>query len=211
MQYTSVEKMIKIAIILFLTQAVSAIVGGKNIEILHRPFQASVNSYSLFRMSSDLRGGGTILDFKYVLTAAHIVRKYTADELFVRTASTQSDESGDVYDVEHIHMHPKYININDTYNRNDVAILQLKTKIKFGDHCHPIGLMDKNTPKYNNTLVQLSGFGSECFECPASKKLEIIEISTTQCNKKEDDYLLCAMDQTSGNKTSNFQFLFSFH
>ena len=80
--------------------------------------------------------GGTILDAKTILTAAHCYYgKSSASNYFIAAGATHvTDSSAQVAYVESITLHPSY---NHQTVNNDIAILKLKTALTFNSKVQP--------------------------------------------------------------------------
>ena len=80
--------------------------------------------------------GGTILDAKTILTAAHCYyQNPTASNYFIAAGATHvTDASAQVAYVESITLHPSY---NHQTVNNDIAILKLKTALTFNSKVQP--------------------------------------------------------------------------
>merc|ERR1711981_279627 len=81
--------------------------------------------------------GGTILDAKTILTAAHCYhgKDLTATNYFIAAGATSvTDPSAQTAFVESITLHENY---NPSNTNNDIAILKLKTALTFNDKVRP--------------------------------------------------------------------------
>merc|ERR1719219_1578947 len=81
--------------------------------------------------------GGTILDAKTILTAAHCYygKNLNAGNFFIAAGATHvQDGSAQTAFVESITLHENY---NPSTTNNDVAILKLKTALTFNDKVRP--------------------------------------------------------------------------
>lgn len=83
--------------------------------------------------------GGTLINDRYVLTAAHCLLKVNASEIVVRLLQLNRD------DVSHgIESRVAYARIHPYYNRmtlqNDIALLRLREPIDLGEQLTPICL-----------------------------------------------------------------------
>ncbi|XP_030765757.1 trypsin-7-like, partial [Sitophilus oryzae] len=96
------------------------IVGGENASILDYPYQVEVlysNSHSC---------GGSILNNKFILSAAHCFGSAQASDITIRAGSSYSASGGQILQVKTINAHPDY----DPYTQeNDVAVLELATDL----------------------------------------------------------------------------------
>ena len=86
--------------------------------------------------------GGTIIDSKTILTAAHCFdgKDLNQDDFFIAAGAVHiEDPLAQTALVESIILHESYNNV--TYN-NDIAILKLKTALTFNDKVRPACLPD---------------------------------------------------------------------
>jgi secreted trypsin-like serine protease len=121
--------------------------------------------------------GGTILNKRYILTAAHClpagVTKITVDA-GVNNWCTEIGQKIPVYEME---IHPKY---STTTFDNDIAILKLSKDLTFSDSVKPACLPSSATQDYSNTWAQLSGWGgTKAYNVGQTVKQE------TSCTLKE--------------------------
>jgi len=100
--------------------------------------------------------GGTILDAKTILTAAHCYDDVTnADNFFIAAGAVHvQDRSEQTVFVESIMLHESYNNV--TFD-NDIAILKLKTSLTFNDYVQPACLPDSSFNPAGNGVA--SGWG----------------------------------------------------
>ena len=87
--------------------------------------------------------GGTIIDSKTILTAAHCYyfrEDLNRDDFFIAAGAVPlEDPSAQIAFVESIILHESF---NDTTADNDIAILKLKTALTFNDKVRPACLPD---------------------------------------------------------------------
>ena len=94
--------------------------------------------------------GGTIIDAKTILTAAHCIEKFDTklDDFFIYAgAVSQYDNSGQNVFVESIKLHESYCNEacaakGGILLDNDIAIVKLKNPLIFDDKVQPACLPD---------------------------------------------------------------------
>ena len=141
-------------------QEIESITNGFPIEIQNVPYQVSIQS---------IRGhcGGSIINNKYILTAAHCVT-----EPFSRNVIDFSGASINVgfnlksnpgnnqrtYGVRRIAIHPDYSGIGNDF---DIAIIEIDETFTFNDFVQPIELISDHT-LFAETVgneVRVSGWG----------------------------------------------------
>lgn len=123
------------------------IYGGEPIDISEVPYQVSLHEYGQYFC------GGSILNFNYILTAAHCVTYAIPGKLTVRAGSTLHSEGGVVAAVEDVFIHELY----DGHNF-DVAILKLVEPLR-GNLIRPIMLPKKDFEVQVGSYVYVSGWG----------------------------------------------------
>ncbi|XP_055610488.1 chymotrypsin-1-like [Uranotaenia lowii] len=132
------------------------IVNGTNALIEDYPFMVSLRGSS-GRHSC----GGSILNERWILTAAHCVDYHTTP--FLQTVqvgrtevSVQKDES--VFEIDDVIVHPFYDIGNSVIN--DIALIKLKTPLTFGPTIKPVELPGKyEEVDASNLDVTLIGWG----------------------------------------------------
>merc|ERR1712172_167079 len=139
------------------------IVGGKEVNPKHKlPYQVLVSPCN--KQGNCLMCGGTILNKRYVVTAAHCL--YGGNDLM-------SLEDGATFRVmlgEHdhckatssfvlasaVHKHPKF-DLNSPSGDNDIAILKLAKDLTFSDKIKPVCLPTSATKDYSGKASTVSG------------------------------------------------------
>lgn len=115
----------------------AAIVNGKDAEIGDFPFQVALR----FRNTVGQFCGGTFVNSRYVLTAAHCVFGAPAGELEVYAGSADLRTGGEPIAVQAVRSHPEFGQTIDY----DVALLRLE-----GAHLHPrVYLQRPDQPSYS--------------------------------------------------------------
>ncbi|CAC5355635.1 Chymotrypsin-like serine proteinase [Mytilus coruscus] len=108
----------------------SKIVGGSNADIRDYPWQVSLqlrSSGSWYHIC-----GGSIINNKWVVTAAHCVDGSSTNNLRIAAGTTQlSDTSRTVRTLSRVIMHPSYSGSAAGYP-NDIALLELSQSLSFG-------------------------------------------------------------------------------
>ncbi|XP_078712377.1 ovochymase-2-like [Lampetra fluviatilis] len=136
---------------------VSRIVGGRNSEPGGQPWQVSLKRGSAHFC------GGTIIDTRWVLTAAHCIPP--RDRNFEKTLSVvvgeydmeTSDDEEQTLRVSRVIVHPKFRPLNPV--NNDVALLELTKDIVYGVMVQPACLPYQDEEFIAGTLCTVSGWG----------------------------------------------------
>merc|ERR1712025_1233737 len=155
--------------------------------------------------------GGTILDAKTILTAAHCYhgKDLTATNYFIAAGATNvQDGSAQTAFVESIALHEDY---NPSNTNNDIAILKLKTSLTFNDKVRPACLPAATlTP---SGIAAASGWGLIGQE-PDQGTLDLMYVTKpvilgTQCTRPNflwaasqiTAQMICAGDADGGEST----------
>ncbi|KAL6262141.1 hypothetical protein P5V15_007238 [Pogonomyrmex californicus] len=121
-----------------LTNKHNRIVGGVETLVNQYPWMV------LLMYRGQFYCGGTVINSRYVLTAAHCIDRFDANKLTVRILEhdwnlTNETKTQD-FKVEKVIMHSGYSTTN--YN-NDIALIKLKNIIKFQGPMRPVCLPDQ--------------------------------------------------------------------
>ncbi|XP_070263519.1 coagulation factor X-like [Myotis yumanensis] len=132
--------------------SVVRIVGGRDCKDGECPWQAH-----LIKEDNEGFCGGTILNEFYILTAAHCLNQEKRFKVRVGDRNTEKEDGNEmVHEVEVIIKHNKFD--NKTFNC-DIAVLKLKTPIKFRMNVAPACLPEKDWAE-STLMTQKSGIVS---------------------------------------------------
>uniref|UniRef100_UPI003590061C vitellin-degrading protease-like isoform X1 n=1 Tax=Myxine glutinosa TaxID=7769 RepID=UPI003590061C len=133
------------------------VIHGTPVMISDVPWQALIK----FRSERRNFGGGGLIGPRFLLTAAHVVRKSSPSDIQVTVGmTTQRKHEGILVDVEKVILHPGYNPSGNGHRGNDIAILWLKepvtesTNVKYIDL--PPNLEASPVP---GTAALVSGWG----------------------------------------------------
>jgi len=133
------------------------IVGGQVAEPNEFPFLVSLQEKSFFGFSHSC--GGSVVDRRFILEAAHCVQGVSASNLLVVAGEhSLSEESGfeQARKVRSIAVHPQY---NAHTSHNDIAVLELWSPLDFSTgRVAPIALDIHDVQA--GSIVTVSGWGS---------------------------------------------------
>ena len=113
--------------------------------------------------------GASIIDDRWLMTAAHCVTHEQAIKIEVRCGDAHNDHDdggiGQVLNVSSIHVHENY---SSSGFADDIALLQLSSDIKFADNSQPVCLPAMRA-EYDG-LAEISGWG-QTQSCQTSRLL----------------------------------------
>lgn len=116
--------------------------------------------------------GGTLIDSRHVLTAAHCINTKNTTQTTI-TAGMHNKlilkETRQVKQVEHICIHPGYIN-NEIFIQNDIAILRLSSPVQINKYIQICCLPGPEPQHYTTVIV--SGWGSQHMNGPSYHQLK---------------------------------------
>ncbi|XP_014233498.1 chymotrypsin-1-like [Trichogramma pretiosum] len=173
----------------------SRIIEGLPVNLIEDyPFQVS------YQYDSQHVCGGSILNKRYVLMAAHCVEPWDGDRRMpeyssIRVGSLSSVSDGEIYEVEELIVHPlwkKYVGIPYWA---DLALIKLKEDIEFSEKIQPTKLAEENDDLPDGSTLTLLGWGfAEYGDGPhfteeflLSTKMKVYNLD--ECQREYKEYL----------------------
>ncbi|KAJ8672561.1 hypothetical protein QAD02_003820, partial [Eretmocerus hayati] len=132
--------------------------------------------------------GGAVIAESWILTAAHCIAGEVS--LTVMVGSTIRSFGDEEHEVKRTIPHPAF---NSKTNENDIALIQLTTKIKSNSKQWPISISNKR-PKAGQ-IMKVSGFGRESKttgRSPIVKSMKVPVIENQKCQEvyKKKGYVI---------------------
>lgn len=128
------------------------IVGGSNANIGQFPWQVSLANVNNVHFC-----GGSIINNRWILSAAHCTIGRAAVAVRIRVGSIQRTAGGVLHHATAIRTHPKY---NDNTLANDISTVQTANVIGFNANVQPITLASVHV---GVAAARVSGWGgSNC-------------------------------------------------
>ncbi|XP_047989729.1 trypsin CFT-1-like [Leguminivora glycinivorella] len=150
------------------------IVGGELTSIDRYPFQAAILQ-SIDLVSYTQSCGGTILNQRSILSAAHCFMVTSPVNYRVRVGSTYANSGGVVHTVAQLINHPSY---NAWTQDNDIAVVRLSSQITYNDYAQPGSISGPNYNLADNQVVWATGWGLTSHGGQPSEQLRHVQIWT---------------------------------
>ena len=169
-----------------------------------RPAKAGQYPWMAYVQSTIGSCGGTVINDRYVMTAAHCVQNVKSPDAFTVTLHAYKTEDFQNPELHHkvskFIMHPKYQGVNSFH---DIALLQLEEPLKFNASFMPVCIPKTN--EYDNLVVAGWGLMNVWLlkvTPPTLREADLNEVSTEKCSSYYQDIngkmAICA----GGNKGS---------
>lgn len=140
------------------------IVGGDFAKQGEFPSMAVLGYYESINDEIEWNCGGTLISERYILTAAHCVKKPGRNKLQIvrlgehNLATTNDNAKHEDYEPESFHIHEKYKILSHYF---DIALIRLKHNVNFSSNIRPACLWPYD---YVNTTKSIAtGWGRTSF------------------------------------------------
>ncbi|CAK1552927.1 unnamed protein product [Leptosia nina] len=156
---------------------VTRIVGGKDAPDGGIPYQVSLRSAYDSHFC-----GGSILNKRWILTAAHCTVGSSTRSVKVVVGTNSLKSGGAKYSVERLVVHESY---NSGLISNDISLVKVTEDIEFTDRVQPILLPESNTEA--NAELLLTGWGRLSYPGNLPEVLQMINVtalSVDDCQSK---------------------------
>ncbi|GAB0095144.1 trypsin [Sergentomyia squamirostris] len=170
------------------------IVGGEFVDITKVPCQVSVQYLNRNTHLNTHLCGGSILNERFILTAAHCFDMIPLQLVSVYIGSNSTKENGTSFNVTHVNIHPNY----KAYDY-DFTILELSENITFNERQKPAVLPKNQEDIPDGALLRTSGWGETQNANESNKFLrgvEVVKINQNLCNQAYSgditDRMVCA-------------------
>ncbi|XP_072940394.1 trypsin CFT-1-like [Epargyreus clarus] len=150
------------------------IVGGSVTTIDAYPFAAAL-LYSSNLANYYQSCGGTILNNRAILSAAHCFIGDLATRWRIRVGSTWANSGGTIHNTNQIIIHPSY---NSVTEDNDIAILRAATNFVFSTTVAAGNIAGANYNLADNQVVWAIGWGTTSYQGVSSEQLRHVQIWT---------------------------------
>lgn len=141
-------------------QNTDKIVGGSPVSITDFPWQVSLRLVRGARVSHYC--GGTLLNTRWVVTAAHCTQKFNRDQIQVHMGSTnvfEKSRGSKVGTVKSIHIHPSY-NANQLHD--DIALIEMNESFEEASDLKSVYIQAACLPQHNEEFdgsATVTGWG----------------------------------------------------
>ncbi|CAL4104491.1 unnamed protein product, partial [Meganyctiphanes norvegica] len=154
------------------------IVNGENTTIESFPWQVGL---SISRVNFTYCGGSIIND-RFILTAAHCVEDKLPEDIHVRFAETNRDGDAEIAMVKNI-----YIKDYTEYTHHDIALIEIEEPIYFSAVKMPVCLPPNGKQEFAGIEAIVTGWGRLEWNgelADVLQKVSVDVMSTKECEKK---------------------------
>lgn len=126
------------------------VVGGEAAEVSDFPYMVSLSTTEGSHFC-----GGSLLNDRTVITAAHCVADTDASRVTVRAGSIYTDNGGVAVDADRLIVHPNY---NPDNSNSDIALVKLNQPIAAQGGISYVALPPMGSDLANGTRVKAAGW-----------------------------------------------------
>jgi len=166
------------------TNRATRIVGGVTTEVNEYPWQVAL----VGRGSSSVFCGGSLINDRWVLTAAHCTQSGVSQVLLGNHLQSQTDSAERRINVKRVVDHPNY---NSRTLNNDFSLLELSTPVNLESvdpEIRPVCLPSASNPsQYENVVSVVSGWGTTSSggsQPDALREANVKTMTNSACNGK---------------------------
>nr|CAA79325.1 chymotrypsin 1 [Anopheles gambiae]CAA83568.1 chymotrypsin-like protease ANCHYM1 [Anopheles gambiae] len=159
---------------------VNRVVGGEVAKNGSAPYQVSLQVPGWGHNC-----GGSLLNDRWVLTAAHCLVGHAPGDLMVLVGTNSLKEGGELLKVDKLLYHSRY---NLPRFHNDIGLVRLEQPVQFSELVQSVEYSEKAVPA--NATVRLTGWGRTSANGPSPtllQSLNVVTLSNEDCNKKGGD------------------------
>uniref|UniRef100_A0A182X1C0 Peptidase S1 domain-containing protein n=1 Tax=Anopheles quadriannulatus TaxID=34691 RepID=A0A182X1C0_ANOQN len=159
---------------------VNRVVGGEVAKNGSAPYQVSLQVPGWGHNC-----GGSLLNNRWVLTAAHCLVGHAPGDLMVLVGTNSLKEGGELLKVDKLLYHSRY---NRPQFHNDIGLVRLEQPVQFSELVQSVEYSEKAVPA--NATVRLTGWGRTSANGPSPtllQSLNVVTLSNEDCNKKGGD------------------------
>lgn len=173
------------------------IVNGKDADISEFPWLVTINWYTYLCPFCDaFNCGGTIIDKKWIITAAHCEVDAFYGGFLIRAGTNSPLWWGEKRYISRSIRHPNY---TKTTQEHDIQLLELSEEFEYSNLIKPIRMADEYFNVTEDLNVKIAGFGKTCQDCSNSRRLLKAELTTchpiTKSVMDDVEEVLCAHDK----------------
>ncbi|XP_075982016.1 trypsin, alkaline C-like [Anticarsia gemmatalis] len=126
--------------------------------------------------------GGTIMNQRTILSAAHCFNPLNPVNFRMRVGSTMANSGGIVHTVNNILIHPDYAVVE-----HDLALVRVASLIVYSNYVQPVPIAGPNYALVGDEVVWATGWGATSFMGPWSEQLRHVQVWTIShevCNER---------------------------
>ncbi|GJQ84821.1 hypothetical protein Trydic_g19585 [Trypoxylus dichotomus] len=169
------------------------IVGGFDATVGQFPYQVSLRRAS----GGNHNCGGSILNSKWILTAAHCVSDALPSSWFIIAGTINRLSGGEAHQLSRIILHEDYTLFPAI--KNDIALLELEDELEFSSVIQPIALEAEHNDQVRPAIISGWGLLSNGGTLPEILQYILVNTLTTQACQNAwssslvDESIICTL------------------